>query len=168
MIRRAQGKDLPRVMEITTQAIETMRQEGVRQWNQKYPAREVFVQDLAAGNLYVSEDAGVNGMFALDRNAALPYAWVDWSAESFAVVHRFAVARGARGSGVGEAMLCGAEALARRMGCESLRSDTIEQNLHMRRLFVRCGFSHVGDIAYPGYAGRFFCYEALLCGGAVK
>ncbi len=165
MLRKAQMEDLPDIMEIVADAVDSMRQEGICQWNAKYPARDIFAADIESGALYVDEETGrIVGMFALDEKNAQPYTAVHWSAENSAVLHRFAVAAQSRSCGVGEAMLLAAQRLAQKAGFDSLRGSTQENNLRMRRLFARCGFHLTGDIQYSGYEQRFFCYEVLLRG----
>lgn len=165
MIRRAQLEDLPRIMEIVADAVDSMRQQGICQWNEKYPAREVFAADIEAGTLYVQEtENGVVGMFALDEKGAQPYAAVPWGMENAEFVHLFAVAVRSRGYGEGEQMLRAAQKLAQKAGYDSLRGNTQESNLRMRRLLARCGFHLIGDIHYPGHKQRYFCYEIFLRG----
>ena len=64
MIRQARAQDLRRIMAIYDAARRYMRQNGnPAQWGDGYPPESMLRQDIAAGRLFVMEDAG--GVYAV-------------------------------------------------------------------------------------------------------
>ena len=58
MIRKAEVKDLDRIMEIIKATIAEMKTYGNTQWDENYPQKNDFIGDVESGSLYVSEENG--------------------------------------------------------------------------------------------------------------
>lgn len=64
---------------------------------------------------------------------------------------KLAVEPGRQGKGLGKALLTEAEALARSMGCLSLRLETRVELVENHRVFSRWGFVVAGESRHPGF-----------------
>ena len=58
MIRKAEVRDLDRIMEIIKATIEEMKKYGNTQWDENYPQKNDFIGDVESESLYVSEENG--------------------------------------------------------------------------------------------------------------
>jgi ribosomal protein S18 acetylase RimI-like enzyme len=166
-IRRATPADLPAVVALVQAVVPLMNAAGNYQWTSEYPNEAVFQQDIALGQLWVAERAGIIlGIAAITQDQDPEYADADWDAAEPAVVtHRLAVSPAAQGLGVAQALLAEAEAEARRLGLRTLRVDTNSENAATQRLFPKLGYRFAGEIKLAFRPGlRFFCYEKQLVG----
>ncbi len=148
-VRKAEVRDLERVMEIFEAAKRYMHSHGnVNQWNGAYPQRELMSSEIACGHCYVVCDAdNVVGTFCLIFGEDPTYAVIDdgqWKNEApYGTIHRLASDGSVKGIGHACIEFC-------YNILENLRADTHEDNLTMQHLlekegFVRCGIIHLKD-----------------------
>ena len=168
-IRTTTPTDVPAVMEIIEEARRTIAALGIDQWQNGSPNEAMIGGDVEKGQGRVVEIGGaVVGTFAVIDDGEPAYAviedggWLtpdrDTTGEwTYIAIHRVAISVSHRGSGISTAMIRHAEETARSMGRRSLRIDTHEGNVVMRRMlerhgFVKCGIIHLenGDprVAY--------------------
>ena len=157
-IRAATPADLDAVMAIIEEARRTIAALGINQWQNGTPNRAMLTRDMAEGQgRVVMLDGEIVGTFALIYGGEPTYtvmeggAWLtpdrtadgDWS---YIAIHRVAVSLAHRGSGISTALIDYAEEFARILGKTSLRIDTHEGNVVMRRMLEKHGFVHRGTI----------------------
>jgi GNAT superfamily N-acetyltransferase len=169
--RLAQPADLDRIMQIVADAQRFMAESGLDQWQDGYPQRELFVQDIEQGACYVCEADGlVAGMISLFFAPEEDYAVIEdgkWLLGDipYAVFHRVAVGADCRGGGIASRLISHCEILAREKGFKSLRGDTHRDNKAMRGMLEKNGFVHCGTI-YLGWVRSAptarVCYEKPL------
>jgi GNAT superfamily N-acetyltransferase len=167
MIRKATEVDLERIMELIIRVVRDMREEGIDQWNDDYPARSDFLADILAGELYLDESdeepRGIRGVVCINQVEPEEYRTASWSKPGPAVViHRLAVNPDYRRRGVAAGLFSLAEDQARRNGSLYIRSDTYSRNAKMNALFVRQGYVRAGDIHFRGRVEVFHCYDKVL------
>lgn len=143
MIRKADPKDFPRLMEIYAIARAYMKANGnPNQWGEDRPARSVLEGDIVRGQLFVVEDrAGIHGAFALISGADPTYAVIDgaWLDDApYVTIHRLA------GDGTG-GIFAAAVDFAREKS-DSVRIDTHADNAAMHHLLNKHGFVRCGTI----------------------
>ena len=145
MIRFATSLDIPRALAIYDSARQFMRRSGnTVQWVNGYPSEALLRSDVAAGRLFVMEDAGgVYAVFAFIIGDDPTYqvidgAWLD-DATLYGTLHRL----GSDGTHTGVLAEAVAWAWTR---CPHLRADTHEDNHPMRRCLERAGFAYTGTI----------------------
>lgn len=170
-IRLASLSDLDRIMEIVADAQRFMKQSGVDQWQNGYPTREAFADDIAKGACHVftveGKVAGVISVFFEQEesyNTVEDGAWLAGDAP-YAVFHRAAVGADYRGMGIAGQMLSYLENLAIERGFKSIRGDTHQDNKAMRGLLEKCGFIHCGTIylsSERNAQNKRVCYEKIL------
>lgn len=164
MIRKAEQKDIQRIMEIVEEALETMRADENDQWDADYPQIGHFQRDIQKGELYIAErDGEMLGMVCINREAPEEYRNMPWSSSGpVLVLHRMAVAKASRNRGIAREMLMHGERLAASAGISALRTDTFSLNGGMNQLLSKCGYSRVGTMEFMGKAKPFYCYEKVL------
>ena len=158
MIRATLPTDVTAVMEIIEEARRTIAALGIDQWQNGSPNEAMITADVKAGQGRVVEREGkVVGTFAVIENGEPVYAVIedgewqtpDRDAEgnwTYIALHRVAISLSHRGSGISTAVIEYAEETARSMGRRSLRIDTHEGNVVMRRMLERHGFVPCGTI----------------------
>ncbi|MBE6693823.1 MAG: GNAT family N-acetyltransferase [Ruminococcaceae bacterium] len=168
-IRKTTAAELCSLMNIFDEARETIRALGINQWQNGYPSESVVLEDIALGRSYVVDvDGEIVGTFVLMENGEPTYDKIydgHWKTgdenQSYVAMHRVAIAVKKRGSGISSAMVGYAESHARRLGCESLRIDTHEGNVVMRRMLEKHGFEYCG-IIYLQSGDPRVAYERVL------
>ena len=145
MIRLACQQDMPRLLAIYDIARQFMRQNGnAVQWVGNYPAECDLAADMAAGRLYVVEEAGtVCACFMMADGPDETYRVIQggaWASDTpYGVIHRVA------SDGTQKGIVARCMAFARER-YRHLRIDTHEKNLPMQRALERVGFTHRGTI----------------------
>ena len=169
--RLATFSDIDRIMEIIGDAQRFLKFSGVDQWQNGYPTREVFAQDIEKDACHVFlTDGAVAGVISVffgteeSYNVVTNGRWLTGDA-LYAVFHRAAVGDDYRGMGIASQMLSYAEKLALERGYKSMRGDTHRENKAMRGLLGKRGFVHCGTIYLNGEnraENERVCYEKLL------
>ncbi len=169
-IRLATLRDLDDLMPLFEEARGTIAALGIDQWQDGYPSRPVIEEDIRLGRSYVVEiDTDIVGTFVLVDDGEVTYneifggRWLTGDARvcHYVAIHRVAVAVARRGSGISTAIMDYATAHARALGRASLRIDTHEGNVVMRRMLEKHGFTLCGEIKLLSGAPRV-AYERVL------
>lgn len=130
-IRRALPADLPALLALERSAFTTDHL-SPRQYRQHLDSPTALV------------------LAAVDRSGLLGKAVVFFRNDSdIARLYSIAVAHGARGRGIGDALLTRAERAARRHGAARMRLEVRRDNASAMRLYERRGYVRIG--ARPGY-----------------
>lgn len=168
-IRKATHADIDGLLALFDEARRTIAALGIDQWQDGYPSREVVCDDLAKERIFVVDcDGQIGGTFVIVDDGEPTYDRIDdghWLTgddnRDYLAIHRVAVAVKKRGCGITTAILNRAaeEAVARRRS--SLRIDTHEGNVVMRRMLEKHGFVHCGTIYLQSGAKRV-AYEKQL------
>ena len=168
--RPAVMEDIPRILEIVQAARESLGRFGIDQWQGPYPGAERFEEDIHLNQCFIVEHAGDTGAFFV--LSTLPEPSYDditdgkWSADvPCCVLHRAAVAREYRGSGMSQALMRCADEQARRYGLKCIRVDTHRKNKPMQNLLRESGYRYRGNIlvdAEPGHDPHRQAFEKLL------
>ena len=142
---------MPRVMEIVRDAQASLKKHRVDQWQDGYPREENFRFDMARGECFVLlHGEEIAGFFTLSDREEESYAaitdgkWTEGMA--YCVLHRCAVAKEWRGSGMAEKLMGCVEQQARTLGLRCIRTDTHKKNKPMQTLLRESGFRYRGNI----------------------
>ena len=168
MIRKSTLQDLDNLLALFDEARATIATLGIDQWQNGYPSREVIERDIERGESYLYEENGETlATFAMLREREPTYdiiydgAWLTGDTVAYTAIHRFAIAVRARGGGIAGEILAYAGAYSQGKCKPSLRIDTHEGNIVMRRMLEKNGFVHCGRITLTDGASRV-AYEKLL------
>lgn len=144
MIRPAICADVPRLLEVYDAAKKFMRETGnPNQWNGNYPDADTLHGDIERSELFVMEDGGAFGCFALIGGEDPTYTHIDggaWMTDTpYGTIHRIA------SDGTRRGVFSAAVAFAREK-YNHLRIDTHQDNIPMQSAILREGFSYRGII----------------------
>ncbi|SEN56264.1 N-acetylglutamate synthase, GNAT family [Mucilaginibacter gossypiicola] len=165
IIRLATLNDIPQILALIANVVPAMQATGNFQWNDDYPNKQVFIEDIGLNQLWVAEITGsIAGVAAIttDQDAEYAQAGLDIT-ETAIVTHRLAVNINYQGRGVAAALLKQAEHEAIRSEISVLRIDTNVVNQATQKLFPKLGYVLAGEISLnirPGL--KFLCYEKRL------
>ena len=153
-IRKTTTNDTDALLSLFDEARATIAALGIDQWQNGYPSREVVDEDIALARSYViEEDGAICGTFVLVEDGEPTYdrifdgAWKTGEhSHDYVAIHRVAVAVSMRGRGVSTKIINFADARRKELGRSSLRIDTHEGNVVMRRMLQKHGFELCGVI----------------------
>ena len=176
-IRKATMCDLDGIMSVIAEARSTIASLGINQWQNGYPQREIIEADINNGVSYCIEntDTGeIVSTFAVFSDGEVLYdrifdgAWRTGDSPSekkddvcYTAIHRVAISVKARGSGLSSAIINFVREIAIEKEKASLRIDTHEGNVVMRRMLEKNGFVHCGTIFLEDGDPRV-AYEKLI------
>ena len=161
--RKATEADLDEIETLVADAIIKMNSEGIYQWDEFYPTRDDFADDIALDSLYVGQaDKEIVIVFAINKNHDEEYADGHWTyfGENYTVVHRVCVKTKYQRQGIADRTVDYIEKTIRAMGMDSIRLDTFSQNHLANRLYKKHGFTQVGTMRLR--KGIFNLFEKKL------
>lgn len=164
LFRKATLNDAEAVSEIYDLARESLKRNGIPQWQEGVPGKESFLGDVQKENSYVIEDKGevIATIQIVEYEPTYETVYNGaWTEDSYLVAHRVAVRIGCRQRGVGTMLLCEAEKKALESGKKALRIDTHEKNFKMRGMLEKNGYRNIGIIHLVNGDERF-AYEKIL------
>ena len=94
MIRIAKLAEIGQIMEITRACANKMTSEGVFQWNNLYPNKNVFQKDVARSEFYVILNEGaIIGCIVISSEKDPEYSKIDWLSKdkTHYYIHRLAI-----------------------------------------------------------------------------
>lgn len=160
-IRKAEGTDFERIMEIYAQARKFMKENGnYAQWGDHYPPEALVRRDIAEGISYIAEaDGEPEAVFAYFEGEDPTYQVIEdgsWLNNApYGVIHRIAVL--GRRRGVGSACI--------QWGvrqCGNLRMDTHADNRIMQHVLAKNGFVKCGRV-YTEEGSPRIAYQCSIC-----
>ncbi len=166
MIRIATPEDVSRTLEITQSCALDLQNKGIFQWNQHYPSRAVFEQDVSENALFVYEfNHKILGCIMISDKKDEPYHSISWLTPDHKnlYVHRLAVHPLHQGQGIAKKLMDFAEAFAKNQNYVSIRLDTFSQNPRNIHFYEVRGYQKLGDVFFPKQSPfPFHCYEKVL------
>lgn len=166
-IRPSVKADLDVIMCILGEARESIGRLGIDQWQYGYPTRDIVREDVLHGRSYVVEDEdGVCAVFSVIDDGEPTYRkiysgrWMNEDAPYLAL-HRIAIRVQKRGRGLAEQIIGYIADMARQGGYSTIRVDTHQGNLPMRKMLEKNGFSYTG-IIYLASGEERVAYEKAV------
>jgi GNAT superfamily N-acetyltransferase len=178
-IRRTAQNDIGALMAIFDEARRTIAALGIDQWQDGYPNTSVIESDVEkeyshCAELISDSTSAVCATFALVGDGDPCYdkifdgAWLTNAGTSslgrdigYLAIHRVAISVSCRGCGIASQIMAFASDYAKKLGKNSLRIDTHEGNVVMRRMLEKQGFTHCGTI-YLANGDKRVAYEKVL------
>ncbi len=167
MIREATVDDLDAILKITKSCAKKLVSKNIFQWNEYYPNRNVFENDLYNKWLYVTvKENKVIGSVCVSDLIDDEYATVKWltpNNNNNIYIHRLAVDPDYQGVGYAQKMMSFAEEFAKKNKYTSIRLDTFSKNMKNQKFYKQRGYKKLGEIFFPNQSMHpFYCYELLL------
>ncbi len=170
IIRKTELNDIELLMPIFDEARGTIAALGIDQWQNGYPSREVIENDIKKAQSYcvMADNGEAVGTFALIDDGEPTYDRIyggKWQSgdgcDTYFAIHRVAISVKCRGQGISTQIMDFCAENARKSEKISLRIDTHEGNVVMRRMLEKHGFIHCGTIFLTDGARRV-AYEKIL------
>lgn len=166
MIRRGVHEDLTPILEITKNCAVKMDAMGIYQWNENYPNRNAFIDDIKNNELlvFIKGDLLV-GCIALCTKMDDVYKNVKWLTKDVKslYIHRLAVDPQFQKKGIGKKLMDYAEDFAKKNNFISVRLDTFSKNKNNMRFYERRGYKRLEKVFFPEQSRfPFYCYELII------
>ena len=166
MIRRGVHEDLTPILEITKNCAVKMDAMGIYQWNENYPNRNAFIDDIKNNELLVFTKGDLLvGCIALCTKMDDVYKNVKWLTKDVKslYIHRLAVDPQFQKKGIGKKLMDYAEDFAKKNNFISVRLDTFSKNKNNMRFYERRGYKRLEKVFFPEQSRfPFYCYELII------
>lgn len=161
--RLAKKSDIDDVVKLVKAAIVQMEADGIYQWDDIYPAKEDFINDIEKKSLYLAIDSKkLAAIYVISAESDEAYKNAAWenNDESAYILHRFCVSPDYQNKGIGKEVLAHIETQIYEMGYKSIRLDVFTENPYAQKLYRKSGY------IVRGYAdwrkGRFELMEKKI------
>jgi len=166
MIRKATLKNIDSIIEITKACAKFMIVRNIFQWNEHYPNRTAFVNDVKRDELYVLEiENTIVGCVVISTFMDDEYIPIQWLTpnENNIYIHRLAIHPKYQGKGYAQLLMDYAEKFSIENSYTSVRLDTFSQNDRNQKFYELRGYKKLGSIFFPKQSEHpFYCYELIL------
>ena len=158
--RKAGPNDIEGICRIVHDAVDVMERDNIFQWDDLYPAKGDFQEDIKKSQLYIGL---VNGQIAviytLNQECDKAYENGKWKYKDapFYIVHRLCVNPAFQNKGIAKSTLLHIEKQLKEIGIHVIRLDVFSNNPFALRLYHSLGYSKVGYADWR--KGRFFLME---------
>ncbi len=161
--RSANLNDLDEICSLVSNVVNTMLSMGISQWDELYPTREDFKEDIVKKQLYMGLiDGHIAVIYALNQEFDKEYDNGDWryKDEPFCVIHRLCVNPKFQNKGLAKSTLAHIEEELKALGIHVIRLDVFSKNPFAQRLYSNHGFSKVGCVQWR--KGTFYLMEKYI------
>lgn len=153
--------------------------QGIDQWDEVYPNKAVFLEDIRTQSLWVAVSSipevridgaqdranlseHILGCIVLNEHQDSEYKEVNWqyTPQKVAVIHRLMVVPRYQGQGIAQHLMNYAENLASEREYGAIRLDTFIENVPALRFYKKLGYDAVGNVYFS--KGKFLCFEKRL------
>jgi ribosomal protein S18 acetylase RimI-like enzyme len=166
MIRVAKISEIDDILTITIACAKKMSDRGIFQWNEHYPSKIVFENDIKRKELFVFEEqTRIIGAIVISTFMDDEYKSVKWLASKYNAIyiHRLAVHPYFQGKGYAQKLMDFAENYAQQNNFSSVRLDTFSQNTKNHQFYTHRGYQKLEAIYFPKQSEHpFYCYELLV------
>jgi ribosomal protein S18 acetylase RimI-like enzyme len=166
MIRKGTYSDIDKILELTKACAIQLIKKNIFQWNQHYPNKEVFNEDVKRNELFVlKKHKTIIGCVTISTFMDPFYEPLKWLTpnNNNLYIHRLAVHPNYQGQGYAQELMCFAENYARKNNLKSIRLDTFSQNTRNLRFYEQRGYARLEGIYFPKQSEYpFYCYELII------
>lgn len=166
MIRKANLSDVPKILSITQASAQHMIAQGIYQWNEHYPSKIAFENDILRDELFVLEQENeIIGTIVVSSHMDEEYIPISWNTpnENNTYIHRLTVHPKHQKKGFAQQLMSFAENLAKQKRALSVRLDTFSKNPRNIAFYTKRGYHQLGDIYFPKQSEHpFHCFELIL------
>ena len=165
--RLAEERDIDSICALIQSAIAEMERNNIHQWDEIYPAKEDFLDDIRKRTLYVGtpDDSipdTIAVVYAINKDADEQYqngTW-DYPDSNYSIIHRLCVNPKFQNLGLAKETLTHIEDTLRDSGTETIRLDVFTDNPFALRLYRKNGYKETGTAHWR--KGTFLLMEKHL------
>ena len=166
MIRKGTITDIDSILDITKACAKHMVKKNIFQWNEHYPNKNAFKNDVLRSELYVlelnSELIGCITISTFMDDVYIPVSWLTTNKNNL-YIHRLAVNPKFQGKGYAQKLMDYAENYAKTNSFASIRLDTFSKNERNQKFYELRGYKRLENIMFPKQSEfPFYCYELIL------
>ncbi|MDE7198057.1 MAG: GNAT family N-acetyltransferase [Lachnospiraceae bacterium] len=163
VFRRAEENDIDAICELVKAAIGSMEKQEIFQWDDIYPAKEDFLNDIRKQQLYigiVDDDAVV--VYTVNKEYDREYENGRWRYPDceYRVIHRLCVNPAYQNRGIAKSTLSHIEKELQKSNVGAIRLDVFSENPFALSLYQNAGYEKVGFADWR--KGRFYLMEKQL------
>lgn len=160
--------DIPKIMEIVSDAQSYLASLGIDQWQNGYPNEERISSDIDLGGSFLIYDNDSNllgtSFFSTDRDSTYDFIEGEWLTPNdniYGVIHRVAVYDNHRGTGFARFVFDYFENELKTKNIPSMRIDTHHDNKGMQKLLKNRGYEYCG-IIYLEDGNKRLAFEKII------
>lgn len=165
-IKKAVAIDLESIYFNTKSCAEQLINQGVFQWNEAYPSKEIIQKDIELKQLWkLAINDKVIGSIVLTEIEDADYKDVNWLTENSQnlYIHRLAIHPNFQGEGYAQKLMDFAENYASKNNYNSIRLDTFSQNKRNQIFYKKRNYIQLDAIFLPNQSTYpFYCFEKVL------
>lgn len=166
MIKKAEISDLNQLLEVTKSCAKHMINNGIYQWNELYPSKEVLQKDIELQQIWKLEvEDKIIGIIVLTTIEDEEYKDVKWLTKNHQnlYIHRLAVSPQFQGKGYAQKLIGFAENYAITNKFTSIRLDTFSQNKRNQKFYKQQNYTQLESIYFPNQSEfPFYCFEKIV------
>ncbi|WP_456378699.1 GNAT family N-acetyltransferase [Lutibacter sp.] len=166
MISKASIVDLSELHALTKSCAKHMIKNGIFQWNEKYPSKEVLQKDIELQQIWkLQVDSTIIGSIVLTETEDKEYKSVQWLTKNHKnlYIHRLAVHPKFQRKGYAQKLMNFAENYAKEYNFKSIRLDTFSQNKRNQLFYEKRDYTKLEVIYFPNQSEQpFYCYEKVI------
>ena len=160
ILRKAALSEVPQIWNILQDAIEQRRQDGSTQWQDGYPNELTIQNDIKNGYAYVlieNESILCYAAIIFDKEPAYEEIQGKWLTNGdYAVVHRVAASKLAKGKGIATTLFKNIEDICLTNTIYSIKVDTNFDNIPMLKILDKLNYTYCGEVFFRGSARKAF------------
>lgn len=167
-IKQSTSEDIERINEIFNDAKNHLASLHIDQWQNGYPNRQEIKKDISNHESYlvlnIHNQIVATFMFTLNGESTYKIIkgnWIVNESEKYGVVHRIAIAKEHRKSGIATFIFNSLHQKLRDLKVKSLKIDTHQDNYEMQSLVKRLGYQYCG-IIFTNYQAKRLAFEKLI------
>lgn len=163
LYRLAEERDIGTICNIIKTAVEKMEKQQIFQWDDIYPSKKDFLDDIRKSQLFVgSLDDSIAVIYVVNEESEAEYQNGNWQYAGcdYCVIHRLCVNPAYQGYGIAKQTLVHIEEELRKSNIKAVRLDVFSQNPTAYSLYLGMGYEKVGFADWR--KGRFYLMEKLL------
>lgn len=165
--RLAEEQDIDSICNLIQSAIAEMERNNIHQWDDIYPTKEDFLDDIRKRTLYIgttddSAENTVTVVYAINSDSDEQYQNGTWAYPDadYRIIHRLCVNPAFQNRGVAKETLTHIENTLRDSGTEAIRLDVFTENPFALKLYRNNGYRETGTAHWR--KGTFLLMEKHL------
>lgn len=166
VIKKASEQDLYQLLSVVKSCGKNLIEQGIFQWNEKYPSVEDLRNDIELQELWKLEfENTIVGLIVITEIEDAEYKQVKWLTKNqkHLYIHRLAVHPNFQGKGFAQKLMDFAEKFAIENNYNSIRLDTFSQNKRNQQFYEKRNYIKLESIYFPNQSEfPFYCYEKIL------
>ena len=144
-------------------AVSEMDRNGINQWDNIYPDKDIIVNDVLSGQMYVGTLNGIIvSAFVINIECDVEYNNGSWCFPNarYKIVHRLCVNPLYQNKGIGSQTMVYIENFLKAQGIEAIRLDAFTQNPYALKLYEKLEYKKVGFANWR--KGKFYLMEKKI------